>query len=232
MTTLKEPIRKRKLSDEVQERVLSLIRDGALTPGDPLPSERELMQAYSVGRPAIREAMQNLEHLGLVEIRQGDRVRIAEPSFSRMVDQMSKTMVHLLTHSPASIEHLKEARSAFEREMVRIAAKRRSGSDLSRLRRAISEQESVSDDAIQFMECDGIFHREIAVISGNPIFSSLSESLFRWLAQFHDYLVRSAGRERLTIIEHTEIVDAIELGNPIRAAKAIDDHLNRTNTVR
>src|SRR5262249_33024783 len=101
------PIQRRKLADSVQERLLSMIRSGDLAPGDPLPSEREFMASFAVGRPAIREALQNLQRMGLVEIRHGERARVAVPSFGRVVDQMSETMRHLLTHSSTGLEHLK-----------------------------------------------------------------------------------------------------------------------------
>ena len=90
MTTEPAPIRRRKLSDDVQERVLALIRSKALRPGDVLPSERELMGSYGVGRPAVREAMQNLQRMGLVDIRHGERPRVAQPSMEAMVGNMAE----------------------------------------------------------------------------------------------------------------------------------------------
>ncbi|MEX2201554.1 MAG: GntR family transcriptional regulator [Dongiaceae bacterium] len=132
MITETIPIRKRKLSDDVQARLIALVQSDSLRPGDVLPSERELMTSFAVGRPAIREAMQSLQRMGLIEIRHGERARVAEPSVGRMIEQMSETVRHMLYHSPASLEHLKEARSTFEMEMARIAARRRSASDLAR----------------------------------------------------------------------------------------------------
>ncbi len=225
------PIQRRKLSDDVQERVLELIRSGECGPGDTLPSERELMRAYEVGRPAIREAMQNLQRMGLVEIRHGERPRVAEPSVSRIVDQMSETMRHLLTHSPANLEHLKEARATFETEMARIAAKKRSGADVERLKRIVDLQEVASDNSRRFLELDGQFHREIAGISGNPIFASLSEALFKWLAEFHICMVRKPGLEALTIEEHRGILKAISDRDARAAGKAMADHLYRANAL-
>ena len=96
----------RKLSDDIGERLLKRIQSGEFAPGDPLPSERELMRAYAVGRPAIREAMQDLQRMGLLEIRHGRRARVAAPSIGRMVDQIGETMRHFLANSPASLEQL------------------------------------------------------------------------------------------------------------------------------
>lgn len=223
------PIQRRRLSDSVQEQLLLMIKSRDLSPGDPLPSERELMVSFAVGRPAIREALQRLERMGLVEIRHGERARVAIPSFGRMVDQMSETVRHLLTHSSASLEHLKEARATFEMEMTRIAARRRRTADVRRLRSVVATQATFIDDQPRFLEWDGKFHKEIASISGNPVFVSVSEALFGWLAHFHIHLVRSPGEENLTIGEHQEIIAAIAEGNAEAAATAMGDHLSRAN---
>lgn len=225
------PKRRRKLSDQVQERLLELIQSSAMAPGDELPSERELMQAFNVGRPAVREAMQGLQSRGLLEIRHGGRARIAEPSIGRMVEQMGETMRHLLTHSPATLEHLKEARATFELEMVRLAARRRSEADLARLERVVEAAEAVRADPPRFIEYDGLLHREIAAISGNPIFAALSEALFGWLSHFHVDMVRVPGAEQLTLDEHRLIVEAIAAREPEKAARAMLDHLNRANAL-
>lgn len=226
-----DPIRRRKLSDAVQEWLLARLRGGDLAPGDILPSERELMARLSVGRPAIREAMQNLQRMGLIEIRHGERARLTSPSIDGMVGQISETMRHLLVHSPATLEHLKEGRVTFETEMARIAAIRRSKEDVTRLQRLIEAQAAVRSTPEKFLELDGHFHREIAAISGNPIFASLNEALFGWLASFHQTLVRKPGLEKLTLAEHERILGAIDEGSPEKAGKAMADHLNRANAL-
>src|SRR5687767_2162620 len=68
-----EQIVRRKLSDEVFARLKAMITSGELQPGDEMPSERELMERFGVGRPAIREAMQALAGMGLVVISHGER---------------------------------------------------------------------------------------------------------------------------------------------------------------
>ena len=145
----------RKLSDDIRERLLKRIRRGEFAPGDPLPSERDLMQAYEVGRPAIREAMQDLQRLGLLDIRHGRRARVAAPSIGRVVDEIGETMRHVLSSSAASLEHFKEARFIFEMEMVRIAARKHSASDIARLRAVLEAQREASSDLERFVARDG-----------------------------------------------------------------------------
>lgn len=226
-----EPIRRRKLSHDVQDRLLAMIRRGDLAPGDLMPSERELMAQLTVGRPAIREAMQNLQRMGLVEIRHGERARLTAPSIGSMTEQISETMRHLLVHSSTTLEHLKEARVTFEVEMARIAASRRTAADVEGLRELIAAQAAARATPEKFLELDGRFHRGIAAVSGNPIFVSLSEALFGWLTNFHVTLVRKPGLERLTLAEHEQILQGIEDGDGGAAGRAMADHLNRANAL-
>jgi DNA-binding FadR family transcriptional regulator len=227
----KSPLVRPKLAEMVQDRLLAIIRAENLRPGDPLPSERELMQTYEVGRPSIREAMQNLKRMGLIEINHGERPRVAAPSFEGMVDDMAETMHHVLVNSPATLDHLKEARARFEMDMADIAARKRTPEDVAELRAILAEQERMRLVSSAFLEADGRFHHRIARISGNPIFASLSEALFAWLAQFHFDLVRRPGLEQLTLSEHRQIIDAIERGDPEAAARLTGDHLNRANSL-
>ena len=229
--TKPDPLTRPKLAELVQNRLLAVIKAENLRPGDPLPSERELMQSYGVGRPSIREAMQNLKRMGLIEINHGERPRVAAPSFERMVADMSETMRHVLMNSAATLDHLKEARASFEMTMAQIAARKRTIEDIENLRRILAEQEQARLDSNAFLEADGRFHHRIALITGNPIFAHLSQALFAWLARFHFDLVRKPGLEQLTLAEHRQILDAIERGEPDEAAKLTADHLNRANTL-
>jgi DNA-binding FadR family transcriptional regulator len=225
------PLTKRKLSDLVEERLLDRIQSGDMAPGDVFPSERELMERFQVGRPAIREAMQSLQRMGLVDIRHGERPRVAMPSMERAIGELGETMRHLLTHSQDSLEHLKEARLVFEMEMTRIAARLCTADDLARLQSTLDSQASATKDSAAFMKRDGDFHRAIAAISGNPIFVSLSSAIFTWLSNFHAHLVRSPGLEKVTLSEHQAILNAIGQHKVELAAEQMRDHLTRANSL-
>lgn len=231
MTAKTDPIAPRKLSHQIEERLLAEVQAGDVRPGDLLPSERELMARFQVGRPAIREAMQNLQRMGLVEIRHGERPRVAQPSMERAIGQMGETMRHVLSHSASSLEHLKQARATFEMEMARIAARTGTSEDLTRIRAVLDKMKATRPTSPNFLTLDGQFHLEIARVSANPIFVALSEALFSWLANFHAHLVRSPGHEPVTIAEHDAILAAIEAGDPDLAAQLMGDHLNRASAL-
>ena len=155
-----EPIVRRKLSDEVFARLKRLITSGELRPGDEMPSERELMERFGVGRPAIREAMQALATMGLVAISHGERAKVLQltaQSILRQVDGAAKIM---LSSSKDSLEHLKTARIFFERGMVREAAEKATEADVAELRSILERQHALLGDADGFIEADMEFHTQ------------------------------------------------------------------------
>lgn len=175
MSKAVEKIVRRKLSDEVFDRLLELIRSGAFRPGDQLPSERELMARFGVGRPVIREAMQTLATMGLLVIAHGERTRVTTPTAAGLIAQIDLPALHLISSSPDSLEHLKEAREFFEAGMVREAAAKATDADIERLRMAFEEQaRHLGGDPKAFVAADMAFHTAIAAITRNPVFEAVS----------------------------------------------------------
>jgi GntR family transcriptional regulator, sialic acid-inducible nan operon repressor len=122
LKAIDDRIVRRKLSDQVFERLREMIVRGELGAGDPMPSERELMERFGVGRPAVREALQSMQTMGLITISHGERSRVSALSADIAFRQMDAVARLLLSASPDNLEHLKEARRLFELGMVRIAA--------------------------------------------------------------------------------------------------------------
>ena len=229
MTMQTERIIRRKLSDEVLERLLRLIADGNLKPGDAMPSERELMERFGVGRPAIREAMQSLANMGLVSISHGERARVQELTAQSIMRQVDLSAHIMLQRSSSSLEHLKAARLFFERGMVREAAARAKAEDVARLRAIVAEQRAALGKAEAFMAADMRLHTQIAAISGNPIFVSVSEAMLGWLKAYHTELLIWSGKETHTLAEHALIIDAIAGGDADAAESAMMKHLQRSS---
>ncbi len=224
-----ERITRRKLSDEVLERLLRLISEGNLMPGDAMPSERELMERFGVGRPAIREAMQSLANMGLVSISHGERAKVQELTAQSIIRQVDLSAHIMLQRSSDSLEHLKAARLFFERGMVREAAAKAKPEDVARLRVIVDEQRSLLGQTDAFIAADMRLHTQIAAISGNPIFISISEAMLGWLKAYHTELLMWSGKETYTLAEHAVIIDAIAKGDADAAEAAMVRHLQRSS---
>lgn len=220
---------RRKLSDQVLERLREMIVRGELGPGDLMPSERSLMERFGVGRPAVREAMQSMHTLGLINISHGERARVSELSADMMFRQMDMVARMLLSASPDNLEHLKEARRLFEIGMIRIATEKASADDIAELKKLIEEQREKLGDPAAFIKADMAFHSKIASLSANPIFQAISEAMLNWVFNYHTDLLLWSGQESITLGEHEKIVECIEARDPEQAAAAMRSHLDRSN---
>ncbi len=223
-----DPIIRRKLSDEVFDRLKALITGGELQPGDAMPSERDLMEQFGVGRPAIREAMQQLSNMGLLTISHGERAKVRQPTAKSIFQQVDAVAHVMLSSSPTSLEHLKEARRFFERGMVREAAEKATPDDILRLRETLELQRANLGHADAFIGADMRLHTLIAGITRNPLFEAVSEAMLRWLKQYHTEMLIWTGKENLTLAEHEDIIDCVASGDPDAAEQSMIKHLDRS----
>jgi DNA-binding FadR family transcriptional regulator len=224
-----EHIERRKLYQEVLDRLMVRITSGEIAPGEHLPSERELMEFYGVGRVAVREALQELARSGIVEISHGERAKVVVPTAHLLIKQIAEGARHLLRIQPKTLDHLKDARLFLEVGMVRQAAEKATPEDVQRLRGRLAAHQASLTTLDQFLKRDMEFHREIARISGNPIFPAIVEALFGWASDYYHTIVRAPGAESLTLAEHQRIIDAIAQGHAEEAAQAMSDHLTRSS---
>ena len=99
MDTRYSPIKPRKISDEIVEQIKSLILEGGLKPGESLPPERALAKSLNVSRVSLREALNTLQAMGLLEIQQGNRTCV-RPITTRSIHD---PLVSFAKRSPENI---------------------------------------------------------------------------------------------------------------------------------
>src|ERR1700704_1593075 len=122
-TEVRNPIKRRKLYEDVALRIEQMVHEGRYSAGDQLPAERELMEELGVGRSAVREAMLSLQKMGLVTVSSGERARVTTPSATELVRELSGA-ARLLLAQDGGIGRFQEARALFEIGLARLAAEK------------------------------------------------------------------------------------------------------------
>jgi GntR family transcriptional repressor for pyruvate dehydrogenase complex len=219
-------IRRRKLYEEVAQHLEDRIRDEAIAPGEQLPSERDLMREYGVGRPAVREALFHLEKMGLVELRSGAPARVSRPTPKLVVESLAGTARYLLAE-PGGVRHFQEARTFFETGLARYAAEFATPEDLAGLRDALETNRKSIGDLAKFERTDVEFHHVLAVIPRNPIFEAIHAAIAEWLVEQRHVTLTYPGANEIAYDFHAQIYEAIAARDPDRAENVIRAHLNQ-----
>ena len=228
MTTLDAPregrITRRRLYEEVERRLEEEITSGRLKAGDAIPSERDLMQRYGVGRPAIREALLSLRNKGLLRVGAGERTRVSRPTIDAIVEGVSGP-VRLMLADPQGIRNLQHARRFFECALARLAAAEANAAGVTRLRSRLEANRASLNDPAAFERTDVEFHYELALLAGNPIFASLHQATVGWLMQQRRISLMQPGAMRAAYAFHQRVFDAIAAHDPDDAESAMRAHL-------
>ncbi len=173
------PLQQRRLSDDIVERIETLILEGSVHPGERLPAERALAEEFGVSRPSVREAIQKLVARGLLISRHGGGTFVSEALGSSFRDPM----IELLARSPEAQRDLMEFRHTLEGSCAYYAALRATEPDRARLKSAF---ERVQDSYLRQGRIsraeegrnDALFHLAIAEASHNAVLLHTIRSLF------------------------------------------------------
>jgi GntR family transcriptional repressor for pyruvate dehydrogenase complex len=216
-------VRKRRLSEDVAEHLERMIQDGTFAETERLPSERELMRQFGVGRPSVREALQHLSKMGLVEVGSGERARVTRPTPQFVIDALSGPARSMLSE-PGGVQHFQAARIFFETGLARHAALHATEEDLAGFAEALEANRRSTGDLARFERTDVDFHYVLALVARNPIFTAIHEALAEWLLE-QRHRTLAAGEDQKAFDAHRAIFDAVASRDPDRSERAMRDHL-------
>jgi len=205
------PIAPRSLKDEFIDRFEALILSGRFGPGDRVPSERDLASMFAVSRPVVHEGLRALETRGLVTIESRRGVRVndyrREGSIEMLLSILNYTSGKL---SPALFDGVLEMRLLFEAETARLAAGRRTDTQLEGLRGVLKRERAlVNPSAREVTEVDYDFHLSVALASGNEIYPLLMNSFKRIYRHILDIFYSDPAVVPTVFALHGRLVDAI-----------------------
>ena len=211
------------VTEQVRDQIMDSIRAGHFPPGSRLPAERQLCEEFSVARTSVREAIQQLVSLGVVE-RKNSRLHVVE--YLGVVSAPSGGLER-------EIRELFETRRVIEIAMTGLAARNATDRQRAEIGRLSDEFES-GIELGDFRKLDHAFHAAIATACGNPLLAELYGRVLRALFEspaFASLLYTEVNRGRVNEIigtsseAHRNIADAILANNEECAALAAGDHL-------
>lgn len=219
-----EPVRPLALKERVIRQLTRSIEQGVLRPGDQLPSERDLSEDLGVSRGTVREAVQFLQVLGLVEIRHGSGtfVRLAKDSNDLREEWREWTIRHA-----ERIHDLLEIRKGLEPFAAELAAERAGEGELAAMEEAVARMEAIleSPDVAALVQADLAFHHALCAGAGNTALSEFADALGEQLVPERGAIWNIPGRPAKSLVEHRAICDAVRAGDSGRARRAVLEHL-------
>ena len=217
---------KEKSASSIARSLAADIHSGRYQPGEMLPSERGLCEAFSVGRNVIREAITILQGMGLVDQSKGKRPRVMSPTLSKVMEGVGSAAQYFFSGSEG-LAHLEQARLFLETSLLRYATEHATNAQIGKLIEAIEACKSAISDVEAFRDADVQFHRVLAEIPGNPIFVALHDTFVERLMKNRALLPDFEKRNLVSNQEHREIVGAILDKDADRAVDILTGHLTR-----
>jgi len=210
--------------------IFDYIRENELSIGAALPSELRTSTQLDISRSIVREAFRSLEVAGIIEKGNGRAPNVGPLNSSFL----TRLLVHALSTKQISVKQVLALRSSVEVSAAEQAAKRRSRSDILRLREATAGMRQSIKKPEAFVLHDLDFHDLINRASGNPLVELICEAMHGCMQESMrvGLLRRRSQRDMLKVVEiHEAIADAIAQGDAAAARMSMNKHFEDTQKV-
>jgi GntR family transcriptional repressor for pyruvate dehydrogenase complex len=214
-------VRRVGLTEQLIEKLESLVLKGILSPGEQLPSERQLANLLSVSRASLRQALKVLQVMGVLEVRHGSGNYLSEGA-EEILKVPPRILVPLRGLTQAE---LFEVRRSMEAEAAAAAAERATPEDMAAMRVELDGMKANDHDRVAYGTHDLAFHNAIATASSNRCFIWFLSLANKVLYQA---LLRRPMPKSMenSIEEHENILRAIEARNPVLARNEMLKHVS------
>ncbi len=209
-------------SDRVAERLISLIREGWVKPGDRLPSEHELMERLGVGRSSVREAIRGLAMTGVLEA----KPRRGTIVVSKVVNELSDNLTRYATYW--AMKDLYELRGVLEGHSAAMAARHAKPRQIAAIEKSHERMLRVIRSGRSHYQANADFHVSVARAGQNSALVYCLSSIIGSYRQAQEELDRIDSVPHEDIVDHERVIKAIKAGDSNRARRAMQSHLRRT----
>lgn len=217
-----KPIKQEKLSVKISNQIKTLIIEGELKPGDPLPPERELMGLLNVSRPSIREALKSLLGMGFLETSKGNRTVVKSLAAGSILEPLN----HLLKDDITIVFQLLEVRKAIEAWNAYYAAKRATAEDIAHLEENVEGMRRKVRQADFNLETDDAdFHLSISEATHNKIQTHIMFTIYDILKNTIGQFYGNFDMDKI-YNQHLAVAEAIKRKDSEEARSKILEHLD------
>src|SRR5699024_7561621 len=161
---------RKKIYEEIADIILSEIKSGKLNPGDKLPAIAKMAESYQVSQSSIREALNSLKVLDVIQVKHGEGSFIDE-----QMPLGFEQKLHIITK--ADIDNLLDLRKIIEEGSVRGACEKSEEDHHEKRAEGISKMETAVENNELGETADYDFHMAIAISTGNPLLVNLLEDV-------------------------------------------------------
>lgn len=216
-----QPVKRNKLTESVVNVLVTNIKNGTLPPGSKLPPERELMKKLGVGRSTLREAVQSLALMGILEVKPGDG------TFVRAISKDEIIGPHLFVPliDAESMADFFEARLLIEPHIAALASKRRTKEDIQSIEETLIQTKCNMDNGHEVDKWAGQFHLQIAKASKNIVCVRFLEAVLSFLVGRRENAEHNKNFLQWEYESHESIFKAIQKGDETKAYKAMEHHI-------
>ncbi|GAA0456526.1 MULTISPECIES: FadR/GntR family transcriptional regulator [Streptomyces] len=214
------------MSEDVQAQIKRLILRRKLVPGDPLPTEAELVELLDVSRNSVREALKALQAMRIVEIRHGFGTYVGSLTLDPLVEGIAFRAAVRHHQGEASLYELMEVREALEAGLIASVARSLPAEDLAVLRGLVDRMEKEAAVGRVDGATDRAFHLALYRSLGNHLLSEVLDAFWDALRRVRKDLDDSSQDPEVTWRQHQEIVTALETGDGDRAVEAMHRHFD------
>ncbi|MCX8123868.1 MAG: FadR family transcriptional regulator [Spirochaetes bacterium] len=216
-----QPVKRSKLTESIVNVLLTNIKNGTLAPGSKLPPERELMKKLQVGRSTLREAVQSLALMGILDVKPG------EGTFVRAISKEEIIGPHIFVPiiDNESMADFFEARLLIEPRIAALAALRRNEQDIVAIEQTLSKTKQSINSGGDVDRWAGQFHLQIARASKNIVCVRFLEAILSFLVGKRENAEHSKDFLQWEYESHERIFKAITKGDDTKAYKAMEEHI-------
>ena len=222
-----QPVLRQSLSDDIAQRISSMIQVGDYRPGSRLPSITQMARQFGVGGPTLREALKKLETVGVVAIRHGSGVYVGASPGSMLI---SNPIVETAASKKLLVD-LIEARIPIELQTAALAAQHATTEHLAEMANLLTVAGASFGDSTLLNKLNLSFHRQIALASGNVVMHQILEVLSTLFREEQRLILDIHGRREHDHAEHLEIFHAVRDRDAKLATARMRNHLERVRDV-